>query len=327
MRRRIFAAFLVLLIALLLVPLVALGGTWSTLLGRTVQDFGHLPLFGAVATLLLLVLSKLSAPGSSVVRQYLTAFAIAATLGVVTELAQMVGPRDADLQDLLRNFSGAFSALLLVASVDRRLRDSWIRRPLWRWGARLFALVVVAVMLLPLARVVDGYLARRDRMPLLYSFSQPKEMPFVRSRFGWVKFVESPECWGRVAPEHAAEIRFGTKIGAAIVFNEPYPDWSEFTMLALELCVPGGQPLTLGLRIDDQHRSVRYTDRYNRHLTLQPGVNKIRISLDEIARGPAERPLDLERLERLVLFPVDPAGGYGFFLAPIELQATELVRR
>lgn len=327
MRRRLVAAFLVLLIALLLVPLVYLGGSWSTLLGRTAKDFGHLPLFGAIATLLLLVLSKLSAEGSSVVRQYLTAFAIAATLGVVTEFVQMVGPRDADLQDLLRNFSGAFAALLLVATVDRRLRDVWIRRSVWRWSSRLLALVIVAVMLLPLARVVDGYLSRRARMPLLYSFSQPKEMPFVRARFGWVKFVESPDCWGGQAPEHAAEIRFGTKIGAAIVFTEPYPDWSEFTMLALEFCVPGGQPLTLGLRIDDQHRSVGYSDRYNRHLTLQPGINRIRISLDEIERGPAERPLDLERLERLVLFPVDPAGGYGLFLAPIELQATELVRR
>lgn len=327
MRRRLVAALLLLLIALLLVPLIGVGGTWSTLLGRTVQDFGHLPLFGMISTLLLLVLSKLYGPEAPVGRQYLIAFAIAVTLGVATELAQMVGPRDADLQDLLRNLSGTFAALSLAATVDPRIRVGWIgRRPL-RWGLRLAALVVVAVMALPLVRVVDGYLARSARMPTLYAFSESKERAFVRGRFGWIKGVEQPDCWGEGAPPFAAEIRFGTKVGPAIVFNEPYPDWSEFTMLALEICLPGDQPVTLGLRIDDQHRSVRYTDRYNRHLNLQPGVNRIRISLDEVGRGPAERPLDLTMLERIVLFPVEPAGGYGFFLAPIELQATELVRR
>ena len=58
MRRQLTTAFLIAAVTLALVPLVTLGGVWSTLLGRTVQDLGHLPHFGLVATLLLLIVAS-----------------------------------------------------------------------------------------------------------------------------------------------------------------------------------------------------------------------------------------------------------------------------
>ena len=67
--------------------------------------------------------------------------------------------------------------------------------------------------------------------------------------------------------------------------------------------------------------------RTNRHLTIEPGVTRIRISLDEIMRGPAERDLDLTRIDRIVIFPIDPTGGVGVWLAPPELRQIEFVRR
>ena len=121
-------------------------------------------------------------------------------------------------------------------------------------------------------------------------------------------------------------IRFSDLGGGAIVFKEPYPDWSDYSVLILELFHAGEGWIELGLRIDDQHHSRQLTDRYNRHLTLAPGVNRFRIPLDEVLRGPAERELDLQRIERIVLFPVDPVGGFELFLAPIRLEAMQRVR-
>ena len=98
--------------ALAIAPLVALESPWATLLGRTVQDFGHIPLFGVITTLLLVLAAHWFGARSGPRAQYAGTLGIALIVGVATEWVQMLGPRDADPWDLARNGVGAVVALV-----------------------------------------------------------------------------------------------------------------------------------------------------------------------------------------------------------------------
>ncbi len=312
-------------LVLAITPLVAFESPWATLLGRTVQDFGHIPLFGAITTLLLLLgahwfKAKLG-PGA----QYAGAFAFALILGVATEWVQMIGPRDADLWDLARNGVGAALALVWWGSFDRRLDGAAIRRAGSRVAFRCVAVVIVLAFLAPLIGVVNAYRERASRFPVLFSFETMSQARFMNTRLAWYEFAPAPDAWDIDPPERVAHISFSPLKGGALVFNEPYPDWTGHTALVFELFHPGARTIKVGLRVDDGTRSLLHGDRFNRHLFLEPGLNRLRVSMEEIVAGPAERELDISSIERIILYAVDPIGGYEIYLGPVLLEADETV--
>ncbi len=113
--------------------------------------------------------------------------------------------------------------------------------------------------------------------------------------------------------------------GGALVFNEPYPDWTGHTALVLELFHPGERPIEFGVRIDDRKRAVRHIDRFNRLVVLKPGLNRLRIPMEEIVAGPAERELDISSIDRIVVFAIDPVGDYEIYIGPVLLETGETV--
>jgi hypothetical protein len=47
--------------------------------------------------------------------------------------------------------------------------------------------------------------------------------------------------------------------------------------------------------------------------------------MEEIVAGPTERELDISSIERVIVFPIDPIGGYEIYLRRILLETEEIV--
>lgn len=306
-------------VVLALVPLLAFGGLWGTLMGRTVQDLGHVPLFGWVATLLVWIAQRRLGARIGPYAQYLGAFAVALGLGLATELIQMIGPRDADPWDLFRNGVGAACALVLCMTFDRRFDGTRLRG---KWGRAVFRGIVVVALISSAAPLIDVAAAYRDRsrrMPVLYDFSSRSQARFMHARRASWQFTTAPVSWADARSRLVAHVRFGDYVGSALIFNEPFPDWTGQDTLVFEIFHPGEARIKVGIRVDDQHEHIRGRDRFGQHVFLDPGFNRIRVPLDAVLHGPADRLFDLKKVKRMVLFPVEPVGDYELYLGSIAL--------
>jgi hypothetical protein len=307
-------------LVLAITPLVVLISPWTTLLGRTVQNFGHIPLFGVITTLLLVFGAHWFKTRLGPRAQYAGALGIALILGVVTEWVQMIGPRDADLWDLARDGVGAALALIWWGSFDRRFDGTAIRRAGSRAVFRSVSVLILLFSLAPLVGVMNAYRERADRFPMLYSFDTSSQTRFVKTRLSWYEFVPAPDAWNNESPQRVAHVSFSPLKGGALIFNEPYPDWTGHTALVFELFNPAPRTIEVGLRVDDGVRSLLHGDRFNRHLFLEPGFNRQRIAMEEIVAGPTERELDISLIARIIVYAVDPVGGYEIYLGAVLLE-------
>ena len=82
---------------------------------------------------------------------------------------------------------------------------------------------------------------------------------------------------------------------------------------------PGEDPVEIGILVEDEFRWPRWSDRFGRKVSLEPGLNHVRIPIDDVLHGPTDRLLDLTRIKRILLYPIEPAGGYPLYLGTIRL--------
>jgi hypothetical protein len=82
-------------------------------------------------------------------------------------------------------------------------------------------------------------------------------------------------------------------------------DWSGYKRLCFDIYNPG-EKLKLSLRIDDRKAYPDYGDRYNRAFILESGMNKMSIPLNSLVTPGMGRNLNLENIQRLMIFTVNP---------------------
>jgi VanZ family protein len=118
-RRRLTAAALPAAGVLALLLLLALGKPPDdSFLWRTVYDLGHVPLFGAIALLVLWIVRRVVAPQAGEWEQVMLALLATAVLSLVAEVAQIGQPgRDADVGDAIHNLTGAVCFVALAAAL------------------------------------------------------------------------------------------------------------------------------------------------------------------------------------------------------------------
>ncbi len=132
-------------------------------------NFGHLPLFGVVALVLLWILNKKKWPVTNY-RLYLASFTVTLILGITTEFLQRLTPdRYFEISDMLYDTIGAFTFLTLAYP------------SLGYIGSKVSAykkvsiLVIIAAALPVYLSVFDTWRMNRD-VPLLGSFETRLEM-------------------------------------------------------------------------------------------------------------------------------------------------------
>lgn len=295
---------------------------FDSLLWQELKNFGHMPVFALVALALFGIAVNL--PGTSRMRrgiQYLLAFAALVVAGALSESTQIVGPRDADLWDFCRDISGGLCALAMLASFDRRLSlRAALKRPGWRHGLRVVAVVVLLANFVPVAIWVESYRRRAARMPALYHFDSQWELMFTKANGAKLEIVSSPSGWDEMDNRRVGRMTFGPYRYPGIIFREPYKDWSPYRYLDMELYSEYDGVIDVVLRIDDMHCSDFVEDRFNKRMKLAPGSHSLRIPLEEVRSAPEKREFDLAAVKAMILFAVRPEKGTKLYIAEMKLE-------
>lgn len=285
-RRRLTIAALgiVALFALLLAPLAIAPGPVT----HALEDAAHVPLFGVVAAVAYWVfgaIANLRLAGEGA--RFALAFACAAGLGLATELAQALGPRDASWADLRSDVLGAGAALGLVAAYRMRART----RPS-RAALVVAALVAASLALLPLWTQLAAARERATQWPVLLDGS---------SRYAGLNVERHAAQWDRASTYWRLQFFSGQWPG--VYFYGLKSDWRGYRALVLELENPTRQPVPISLSLRDRGHGKTYDDRFNASSVIAPGSRALlRFALADIAAAPQQRQLRLDDVASLTLF-------------------------
>lgn len=275
-------------------------------LWHALEDLAHFPLFALIAMALWLWLNPLSRT-----RRFWSALSLSVLLAVGVELLQRYTHRDPSIEDVAMSALGALAGVLLM--------DSFIglRRP-WRVVERcgVFALLVLA--LIPVSSVVFDRARSRAEFPLIASFERRSE---------WGRWSVRDAQMERVR-NHATEGKYALRF-TVVSEPGPYPaafmtdgigNWEGYSELCLDIFLPGASNLVLWLRADDEEDYLRYADRAQIAVLLEPGENRVCVELSEFLRTPSARELRRDHLKRLGLFLNEPEGGEVLFVDNIRLR-------
>jgi hypothetical protein len=135
--------------------------------------------------------------------------------------------------------------------------------------------------------------------PLLFDFESPAEL----QRLNW-------EChkWFELSTDHATSGKYSLKASfppgqyPGINFKAIARDWSRYAHLKMDIFNPSKEDVLFHIRIDDHKSGWEYADRFDRNVTLKPGRNAISLPTSSIKTNLDQRLLNLEKIERMMIF-------------------------
>jgi hypothetical protein len=83
-------------------------------------------------------------------------------------------------------------------------------------------------------------------------------------------------------------------------------DWRGYTEFCFDLYNASGQPVRIGVRIDDRKDFPDAGERYNSDFMVKKGSNHIAIPLESLVASGAKRPLNLGNIRRIFIFVKHP---------------------
>jgi hypothetical protein len=254
-------------------------------------DIGHIIYFALAAWLLS---GWMPIARQSLVLQWVAILCVTLIAGVLIEILQLSVQRDVDINDVLRDLTGA---VLVLSFGPARAKN---RSRQWQIVLQCTATGMLLVQLWPLATSLLDEAIARARFPVLADFETPFEIDRWRGAPGLS--VESRP----LAPAgRALKIPLSTErySGAGLFYFEG--DWKGFHSLEMSVYNPAAEPLWVTFRIHDrQHLQAgyQYEDRFNRRVLLGTGWNHIEFGLDKVASAPAHRNMDLGQIRGLGVF-------------------------
>jgi hypothetical protein len=276
----------------------------NTFLWRELFNSGHTPLFG-VLSLLFLTLS-INSLGRFVHRHrwhYLIAFLVTVLTGVISEFIQIFGSRDADIWDFNRDVAGALVFLGLYATFDRQITRSLTEKTSrFLPTVRIGLLILFTVTFIPVFMWIGAYWHQSRIFPVICTFDSDSELKFLGTRRAGLEIITPPPEWEGEARGRLARITYRSATYPDFEINEPYPDWSGHDTLAFTAFSDVDSTVRLSIRIEDRLHNHRFEDRYTGSFYLNKGVNQITIPLDEVARAPEKRTMDMTKIYAIHLY-------------------------
>ncbi len=118
------------------------------------------------------------------------------------------------------------------------------------------------------------------------------------------------EChkWFERSPKNATSGQYSLKTSLppgqypGINFNNFRKDWSGFKTLTMDVYNPSQENIRFHIRIDDHKSGWEYSDRFDKTFSLAQGRNNLEIPLDKLKTNLKPRPLNLNKIERMMVF-------------------------
>ena len=242
--------------------------------------------------------------------RYVITVAVLASVAVLTELGQQLTHRESSAADVVRDLAGILIGLGFYAYKDPYFTVlSKLKYYALRISTLIFSASLVVASLFPLLHLAIAYVQRNDAFPVITDFQAGWIRPFLRLDQAVFTLAPAPDSLASIIQTtdqqqvHQLTIDSGKYPGISII--EPYPDWSEYKTLTLDLYSTQTQLMTLVLRIHDSHHNQEYSDRFNRAVTVKPGYNRFQIPLIEVELAPAGRRMDMRHVANIMLFAAD----------------------
>ncbi len=312
---------LILLFAALLVFLYFYRPPEDNILWRSISNTGHVPFFGLLS-LIFLSLSSMLLRKKSRLHHYLLAFAGASLIGLFSEAIQILGPRDADLGDFLRDLAGILLFLGFYATFDRGLKYFWesMSSGAYKIILRIVTLLIFLSLISPPVIWSLAYLERNDKFPVICDFESYWDRMFIRTQQAEMEIMQVPDTMDGMGDDMAARITFKPGEYPGLEIIEPYPDWRGYGYFQFEVFSELDSLVNLALVIKDTHHNNEYYDRFNRRLVIKPGLNKIKIPLDEVKNAPRNRQTDMKNIASVLIFMYNISREYVLYLDDLELE-------
>lgn len=291
-------ATIALVVLLLSIPL---GGESRLMQG--LGNAGHAVLFGVVSVLFLMDRQAGKGP-------YLRAFFLALAFGIATELIQWMEGRDAELLDVVRDGLGAAAFLGVTWTIYYRTTPG--KNLLIRLAA---AGILLGVFWPPL--LTGAALMHRWRtFPIIQDFDTTISTRLCSPGKIHLDFVSAP--WN--AEERAAQVTFEPVLYSGFAIEGPWPNWAGHQDLTFTVFSALQQTVWLEIRIHDSSHNNEFFDRFNHELSVQPGVNAVKIPLIIVESSPRGRRMDLGRIQAIGLFVIQPANSFDLYFGRFKLE-------
>jgi glycopeptide antibiotics resistance protein len=257
------------------------------------QNYAHVIIFIIIISAIYKILPK-NKP------KLILATIIAVVLAFLTEIFQFFTSRDADIFDLMLNFSGIGIAVcwILLKHTSQRINLTFIR-------ICLFSLSFITLSTFLYQTITLFYAEYRynKMLPTLASFENEWELErWYHKGTEEFKLSHDFSTFGnssiKVEFHKSSYPRFG-------LLRIP-EDWSKFQYFSFDVLNPDTTIMDLNLRFDDT-LSENYATRGRALLKIHPGKNKIEIPLMDIEQSPPKRFLNMKNMQKIVIFLNKPS--------------------
>jgi len=185
----------------------------------------------------------------------------------------------------------------------------------------LAALVILMVSFSGVLSTIVNLEAREKTFPVLFDGEYFWVNRFLRTQYeASLALEQAPPAWRenktKVAKLH---VRAGAR-WPSLSLPEVVLSWKSYTALHFDIFSEQSKELIVALRVNDALHNHRFEDRFNRSFVVRPGVNHYEVSLDDIAREPKGRLLDLSRVTTVTWFMNNPDKDYVLYFDNIRLR-------
>lgn len=282
-------------------------------LGVDILHSLHGPGFAAIA---LAVFWYLQSRCVSVIN-YALAAGITMGIGVISELAQIPGPRDAQVKDLVVDALGILGALGVTASIDKRVRTS-IATPV-RLLLPAVAGVALSIACVPTLWFSYALVEQQRAFPSLLTFERAWETAaFGQTATRRPDVIPVPTDW----PADGRKVSRSTENGRWGIFLsvKPVQDWRSYSKVSFIAASTGERfAMDFGIResrLDDETRPNRYYG----SVMVEPNPKEFTVTFDQIQAAMKDRPFDFSHVESVVFSAAKPGGGQEILLDDIRLE-------
>ncbi len=260
---------------------------------QQIWDLGHVFLFMGFSYLAIKIIFKHS--GFSVYTQFAVISISAILLGAVIEYLQTFTGRDKSSYDVLLDLVGA-SIGFVVFSETLRSMNRFVRVSFWAG-----VIILTLISLSPMFNAVVDAIQQRKAFPVLVENKSAMELSRFTQNNVQLDLVtnNSNQSAIKLLRMNFTPGKYSTAILA--YFN---PDWRSYNYLSFNVFNPASLS-SLNIQIHDQlheRNGYHYRDRFNYHLRLSSGWNKIRIPLANVKKAPFKRDMNMQQIKKLLFF-------------------------
>ena len=277
---------------------------------KSIWNLGHILFYTVLISYLLRFWPRYASLG--IYKQVGWGLVLTIFSGIAVESLQIQFSRLPEFGDIWRDILGCLLAFLFHPDAAKKFHSKAIIL------FKLFVLFFILIELsYPLKFLLDEIVAKQQ-FPLLSSF----ETPFETDRWEAEDRLWKSQLYSADG-NYSAKIILNTDLysGIALVY---FPrDWSNYHSLHFSVFNPDQQPLPVTCRIHDWEHIItgqQFSDRLNKRLVLNPGWNKIVISMQEIQNAPAGRLMNLKRIYNFGFFAISLKEERVIYLDDVKLE-------